>query len=200
MSVVGFTHSPRHRNIRAVKMAAAGTRIENRLGLASALALAACLAWRPAFAQNDVGGQSGSRQSAPAAPAANVPQSQHKGNPFPGSTTNVPILPSGSTVNAPEGEPQASRAAFPPRDLDPVRSPDDAGPDNGSSQGFSSSLSGVDDLLPTPTQPANGKKDQVIAPLPQENPENDINVGDYYLSMKNWRAALSRFQSAYASR
>jgi hypothetical protein len=192
MSVIGFTHSQRHRNIRTVKMTVACTKI----GIASVLALAACLTWRPVFAQDPAGGQSSSQQSAPAAPAANVPQSQQKGNPFPGSTTKVPILPSGPTVTAPGGVPQASRVAFPPGDLDPVRSPDDAKPDNGSSQGFSSSISGVDDILPTPTQPSNGKKDQEIAPMPQESSENDISVGNYYLSTKNWRAALSRFQSA----
>lgn len=32
--------------------------------------------------------------------------------------------------------------------------------------------------------------------MPQESPENDIHVGDYYMSVQNWRAALSRFQSA----
>ncbi|MGH9590451.1 MAG: tetratricopeptide repeat protein [Terracidiphilus sp.] len=173
-------------------MVAAGT----KFGFAGALALAACLGWRPAFAQNPAGAQSGSQQNPP---AANVPQSQQKGNPFPGSTGNVPVLPSGPTANVPEGapEPQTSRVAFPPRDLDPVRSPDDANPDSGSSQAFSSSLAGVDDLLPAPNQPtANGKKDREIAPIPQESPENDISVGNYYLSMKNWRAALSRFQSA----
>ena len=169
-----------------------------KIGLAGALAVAATLCWRPVFAQGSAGGQSTSQQNAPAAPAANVPQSQQQGNPFPGNTTNVPILPSGPTANVPEDyEPQSSRVAFPPRDQDPVRSPEDAEPDSGSSQGFSSSLTGVDDILPPPTQPAgNGKKDQGIAPIPQETPENDINVGNYYLSMKNWRAALSRFQSA----
>lgn len=174
-------------------MAAAGTKIV----FAGALTLAACLCRQPAFAQDHAGaGQSNSPQTAP---AANFPQSQQQGNPFPGSTGNVPILPSGPTANAPEGgyEPQTSRVAFPPRDLDPVRSPDEANPDSGSSQGFSSSLAGVDDLLPTPAQPAaNGKKDGEVAPIPQETPESDIRVGDYYLSMKNWRAALSRFQSA----
>ena len=108
----------------------------------------------------------------------------------------MPILPSGPTVDEPEGIPQADRTAFPPSDLDPVRSPDEARPDNGTNQGFSSSLSGVDDILPPPTQPAKGKKDQEIAPIPQESSENDISVGNYYLSTKNWRAALSRFQSA----
>lgn len=169
-----------------------------KIGLAGALAIAASLYWRPVFAQDSAGGQSSSQQNAPAAPAANVPKSQQQGNPFPGNTNNVPILPSGPTANVPEGyEPQTSRVAFPPRDQDPVRSPEDAEPDSGNSQGFSSSLTGVDDILPPPTQPTgNGKKDQGIAPIPQETPESDINVGNYYLSMKNWRAALSRFQSA----
>jgi tetratricopeptide (TPR) repeat protein len=167
-----------------------------KIGLAGVLALAACLPWRSAFAQDHAAGQSGSQQGAPAEPAANVPQSQQKGNPFPGSTTNVPILPSGPTVAEPEGVPQANRVAFPPSDLDPVRSPEEARPDKGTNQGFSSSLSGVDDILPTPTQPTKGKKDEEIAPLPKETPENDISVGNYYLSTKNWRAALSRFQSA----
>lgn len=176
------------------------TAVGPKIGLAGVLALAVCLPSWPVFAQNSSGGQSGSEnrsgQSAPAAPAANVPQSQQKGNPFPGSTNDVPILPSGPTVTVPEAAPQASQETFPPSDLDPVRSPDQARPDNGSSQGFSSSLSGVDDILPPPTQPTNGKKDQEIAPIPQETPENDISVGNYYLSAKNWRAALSRFQSA----
>ena len=192
MSVVGYTHSRRHRNIKTAKMAWAGT----RFGIAGALALTACLAWLPVRAQDNAAGQSGSQRNAP---APNVPESQQNGNPFPGSGGNVPILPSGPTANVPEGEyePQTSRVAFPPRDLDPVRSPDDTDPDSGSSQGFSSSLAGVDDLLPTPTQPAsNGKKDRGVAPIPRETPETDIDVGNYYLSMKNWRAALSRFQSA----
>lgn len=169
-----------------------------KIGLVGALAMTACICWRPVFAQDSAGGQSSSQQNAPAPPAANVPQSQQQGNPFPGNTNNVPILPSGPTANVPEGyERQTSRVAFPPRDQDPVRSPEDAEPDSGSSQGFSSSLSGVDDILPPPTQPTgNGKNDRQIAPIPQESPENDINVGNYYLSMKNWRAALSRFQSA----
>lgn len=173
-------------------MVAAGSKI----GLAGALALAACLCLPPATAQDHAGAGQGNPSEN--APVAKVPQSQQKGNPFPGSTGNVPILPSGPTANAPEDyEPQTSRVAFPSRDMDPVRSPDEANADSGSSQGFSSSLAGVDDLLPTPTQPAaNGKKDQEVAPIPQESPENDISVGDYYLSMKNWRAALSRFQSA----
>ena len=198
MSVVGFTHSPRHRNIRTAKMAA----IQTKIGLTAALALAVCSACTPARAQSGStpsSKQNQPQQNAPGAPTTNAPQSQEKGNPFPGDTTNVPVLPSGPTANVPEGnyEPESGHVAFPAHDHDPVRSPDNAVPDSGEREGFSSSLSGVDDVLPPPDQPsANGKKDQGIASMPQESPEKDVDVGNYYLGLKNWRAALSRFQSA----
>jgi tetratricopeptide (TPR) repeat protein len=199
MSVVGFTRSRRHRNIRTVKMPAKMIKI----GWTGVLVVAACVVWPPAWAQTgDTSSSShnNAQQDAPAAPAANVGGTQQKGNPFPGNTTNVPILPSGPTANQPEGnyEPEAGRVAFPAQDDDPVRSPDSAEPDSGEREGFSSSLSGVDDLLPQPNEPApKGKKgDQEIAPMPRETPEQDVDVGNYYLGLKNWRAALSRFQSA----
>lgn len=195
-SVVGFTHSRRHRNIRTVKMSAKGI----KFGWTAALMLAACVVWAPASAQTGDASSSSQSNAQQNAPAANAPQTQQKGNPFPGNTTNVPILPSGPTANVPEGNyvPEAGHVAFPARDHDPVRSPDSAEPDSGETQGFSSSLSGVDDLLPPPNEPTSkGKKgDQQIAPMPQETPEQDVDVGNYYLGLKNWRAALSRFQSA----
>lgn len=184
--------------------------MQMKIGFMAALLLGACLGcapdWAQSAAQSGTGGdnssssQSKSQQNAPAAPAANTPQSQEKGNPFPGNTNNVPILPSGPTPNVPEGnyEPEASHVAFPARDRDPVRSPESAEPDSEERQGFSSSVSGVDDILPPPNEPApkSKKGDQEIAPMPQESPEKDVDVGNYYLGMKNWRAALSRFQSA----
>ena len=175
---------------------------QTKIGWMAAFALAACVVCATALGQSGAAPSSNQgkpQQNAPAAPAANVPQSQEKGNPFPGNTTNVPILPSGPTANVPEGnyEPETGRVAFPERDRDPVRSPDNAMPDSGEREAFSSSLSGVDDVLPPPDQPsANGKKDQGIASMPQESPEKDVDVGNYYLGLKNWRAALSRFQSA----
>lgn len=168
-----------------------------RMGITGAVALGACLCCAALLAQSAAGGNQG--ESPRNAPAANVPQSQSRGNPFPGDTNNVPVLPSGPTANVPEGEyqPYTGRVAFPPQDQDPVRSPDEARPESGSSQGFSSSDTGVDNILPPPGEPTGkGKKDQEIAPMPQESPENDVSVGNYYLSLKNWRAALSRFQSA----
>lgn len=174
--------------------------VRAKIGIAGAVALAACLSGGAALAQTSAADSPGkAQQNAPSAPAAKVPQSQTQGNPFPGNTDNVPILPSGPTANVPEGtyEPWTGRVAFPSQDQDPVRSPDEARPDSGSGQGFSSSVSGVDDILPPPSEPTRkGKNDNEIAPMPQETPKNDISVGDYYLSLKNWRAALSRFQSA----
>ncbi len=176
---------------------------EVKIGFAAALAAAMFVACPLIGAQSGTPGASSSSQSntqpKDSAPAANAPQAQEKGNPFPGTTANVPILPSGPTANVPEPTyaPESGHVAFPAQDQDPVRSPDSSRPDSGETQGFSSSLTGVDDILPPPGQPAgNGKNDQEIAPMPQESPENDIHVGDYYMSVQNWRAALSRFQSA----
>jgi Tetratricopeptide repeat len=152
------------------------------------------------LAQTPAGSSSSQTPSTPAAPKAPAPEPQTKGNPFPGNTTNVPILPSGPTANVPEGSYGAGDAAatLPPDDQDPVRSPDSTAPDAGQQQGFSSSQTGLDDLVPQPdtTPQGKGKDDQQIAPLPVETPANDISVGDYYLDNKNWRGALSRFQSA----
>ena len=40
------------------------------------------------------------------------------------------------------------------------------------------------------------KKGGVIGEEPKETAKEDISVGKYYLDQKNWKAALSRFQSA----
>jgi tetratricopeptide (TPR) repeat protein len=150
--------------------------------------------------QSGTGSSSSSNQNqAQQNQPAPAPQAQSKGNPFPGSTSNVPILPSTPQGNVPENAmpPQTTRSAFPPNDQDPVLSPDENTAESGEVQGFSSSDSGVDDVLPPPGPTAgSGKDDQGLAAMPRESPANDISVGDYYMSVKNWRAALSRFQSA----
>ena len=168
-------------------------------GFAAAAILAAALVGAPPLmAQNSAPSQSQTK-TAPAASKPAASDSQSNGNPFPGSTANVPILPSGPTANLPEGTyaPADAGGLLPPDDADPVRSPDSTAPDDGQAQGFSSSQTGLDDLLPPPDtgQPGKGK-DQQIAALPVETPANDISVGDYYIDNKNWRGALSRFQSA----
>lgn len=173
----------------------------SKFGIVTALAVMLSMTCPAIRAQTGANGGSGSNpdNSRQNQPAPSAPESQSKGNPFPGSNSNVPILPSGPTENAPESSrpPENNVAAFPPQDQDPVRSPDQVQADGGETQGFSSSQAGVDDILPPPDEPSgNGRSDRGITAMPQESPANDINVGEYYLSVKNWRAALSRFQSA----
>ena len=168
------------------------------LVMAASLVVAQALAQTQASSTSSSSSQDSSAQKQPAvAPSPSAPGSQTEGNPFPGDTTSVPILPSGPTANIPQGgyEPDSSRAALPQSDSDPVLSPDATAPGSGESQGFSSSLTGLDSILPPPDD-SSGKKGGKIAALPVETPQNDISVGNYYLSVKNWRAALSRFQSA----
>jgi tetratricopeptide (TPR) repeat protein len=90
---------------------------------------------------------------------------------------------------------------MPSDDIDPVRSPEDAAQAaEDQEQGSSSSLAGMGNLLPSPdddTQP--GKQNRKGAPnVPQhhETAAEDEQVGSYYLDTKNWKAALSRFESA----
>jgi tetratricopeptide (TPR) repeat protein len=63
----------------------------------------------------------------------------------------------------------------------------------------SSSLSGLERLLPRPedeNEPSKKRKLIVKEPVHQEASSKDIEVGSYYLDRKNWKAALSRFESA----
>jgi tetratricopeptide (TPR) repeat protein len=129
-------------------------------------------------------------------------------NPFPEDTSNVPVMPSKGTPALPEGTYNGDdaagggRMALPGDDLDPVRSPDDAAPAAGSTQELhsSSSSAGMDKILAgtdDDNQP-QGKHKKLAAPEPEhkETSSEDINVGKYYLDTKNWKAALSRFESA----
>ncbi len=83
-------------------------------------------------------------------------------------------------------------------DSDPVHSPDDPPPGaSDSDSGFSSSLTGANDVnIPDETRPSKrGKKgDEPL--VHQETAKEDEDVGSLELSRKNWRAALSRYQSA----
>jgi hypothetical protein len=124
-------------------------------------------------------------------------------NPFPEDTSTVPLMPSKTTPILPEGTFRGEESApvpLPGGDLDPVRSPDDPAPVATSEQGedASSSLKGMEKLLPRPEddQPDKKKKLFVKEPTHQEASSKDIEVGDYYLQTKNWKAALSRFESA----
>jgi hypothetical protein len=148
--------------------------------------------------------------SAQAPPAPSQPSANQKpatpskppaqSNPFPEDTNNVPVLPSGEAPAQPGAPPDAaSSSGLSKGDVDPVRSPDDPVSDSaGDAEGFSSSSSGLDKLVP-PAEPdaPTGKRGRRNAPTEhQESAADDEKVGEYYLSNKNWRAALSRYESA----
>jgi hypothetical protein len=190
-----------------------------------ALMLAGCLTAAPCLmaqapAAGDTKGQSKPatesqkpqpNSSQPAAPA------QSNTNPFPEDTSTVPVMPSKIPPPLPPGTyrgeeremergPDSSPVPMHGEDVDPVRSPDDPAPeatsgsDADSSINSSSSLTGLGSLLPRPgedDQPGKKKKLLVLKePTHQEASSKDIEVGDYYLDRKNWKAALSRFESA----
>lgn len=171
-----------------------------RPGFHVALFLAGCLAaGAPALTAQNSGKkqqkQPNSTQQAPPAPPA-----QPNGNPFPEDENSVPVMP---TRNAPDFSSDIGglgRAAAPPRDSDPVTSPDDVAPGGSqSTSGFSSSQAGMDNLTaPPPPEPGrkHRKDDDSDFAMPRETPKEDMNVGNYYLDNGNWRGALSRFQSA----
>jgi tetratricopeptide (TPR) repeat protein len=130
------------------------------------------------------------------------PKGTQPGNPFPEDTNTVPVLPSANSAGTPEPPPDAadygSRIPLPGADSDPVRSPDDPASVNGDS-GSSSSAEGIDNLLkPPPDTDSTGKHRKLSVPeeTHQESAKEDESVGSYYLDQKNWKAALSRFESA----
>ena len=162
---------------------------------------ALCLMAMPSRAQN-VPANAPQQPTTPAKPA--------DANAFPEDTTNVPVMPSAGTPVLPPGtyggeDNPSDRLHFaaPGDGADPVRSPDDPAPetDAAPSGDSSSSLSGLDKLLPAPgddDQPQGKKhrKPEVQVPEHKETSSEDIQVGEYYLQTKNWKAALSRFESA----
>jgi hypothetical protein len=134
---------------------------------------------------------------------------QSSNNPFPEDTSTVPVMPSKIPPPLPQGtyhpeerEAESSPVPLPGDDVDPVRSPDDPAPAaaSGPDANSSSSLAGLERLLPRPeddNQPSKKRKLLVIKePAHQEAASKDIEVGSYYLDRKNWKAALSRFESA----
>lgn len=164
------------------------------------LALTCCLAAIPSHAQT-------APAQNPPADATQKPATPAKpadANPFPEDTSKVPVMPSRDTSAMPDTSDDGSssvRVPLPSEDLDPIRSPDDAAPDSGSasSSDSSDSQSGMDKLIPDPDDaPRKGKhgKSDVEEPEHHETPAEDIEVGKYYLESKNWKAALSRFESA----
>lgn len=180
-------------------------------GIGTALVLAGCLFVPGAHGQQGNSGAASS-QGKQAAQAAQQPKPAQTpapdANPFPTDTTNVPVMPSHEDPepNVPQNFPTSTadqiedlHYAAPP-DTDPVASPDQvsAGGDFGG-QVSSSNSGSLDSILP-PAGDEPGKKnkkggDELDGP-PKETAAQDISVGKYYLDNKNWRAALSRFESA----
>ena len=140
------------------------------------------------------------------APQQPKPPANSGSNPFPEDTSNVPLMPNSAAglANATaNGDVPPTVVDMPSTDLDPVRSPDDAAVVEavGPSSGFSSSRSGLDSLLPDPNAPDPKEKSRKRNGRPEPPPHvetaaEDITVAKYYLDNKNWRAALSRYQSA----
>lgn len=186
-----------------------------------ALALTACLMAGPrllaqAPAAGDPRGQSkpAGENKKPAQSSSPQPGAASKSstNPFPEDTSTVPVMPSKIPPPLPQGtyrpeerETVSSPVPLRSEDIDPVRSPDDPAPssfsgtDADSSADSSSSLTGLTSLLPKPgDDQTSGKKRKLTVkePTHQEAASKDIEVGSYYLDRKNWKAALSRYESA----
>ena len=144
------------------------------------------------------------QQAPPANPPANGQKpAQPAGNPFPEDTNTVPVMP--DAHSAPEARTDAIapesgdfRVAVPAADTDPARSPDEPQPDSidtAHTGESSSSFKDLEKLLPNPDEEVNPKQ-KMKEPSHQEAASTDIDVGKYYIERKDWKAALSRFQSA----
>ena len=123
-------------------------------------------------------------------------------------------MPSKGTPALPEGTYGGDHATagvgLPNDDADPVKSPDDPVAEApAENQGFSSSnIPGLDKILDRASDKADDAdqqakkkrrgwaKDEEPPPEHKETPSEDIDVGKYYIERKNWKAALSRFESA----
>jgi len=166
-----------------------------------ALVVACCLGTGPRLSAQAQ--EAGSSQNQPAAeaqkPAANEQKpgsTKSESNPFPEDTTSVPVLPTSSSpaAAAPDMNSDSSKARLPEKDMDPVRSPDDpaGSAPSGNDDSSSSSLQGLDQLLPAPGADIPEKQ----VPTHQVGAKEDLSVGSFYLDQKNWKGALSRFESA----
>ena len=124
-------------------------------------------------------------------------------NPFPEDTNSVPVVPlSEGTAPAPaapateRGE-SAGTTSLLHDDTDPAHSPDDPQPGASGSDGFSSSLNGSNDVnIPDEPRPGKHGKNGDEPLVHQVTAKEDEDVAAFELGRKNWRAALSRYQSA----
>ena len=161
---------------------------------------------QPATSSQDQPAAGGQNPAANSALAQQPPRTttQTNSNPFPADTTSVPIIPTHETSDLPPsagGDAGNLGLPMPPDDADPMRSPEDAAAAALSSDSSSSSsLSGLRDLAPPDDDTSrHGKhkgKDEQVVPEHHETAAEDESVGSYYLENKDWKGALSRFQSA----
>ncbi|HET6169767.1 MAG TPA: tetratricopeptide repeat protein, partial [Terracidiphilus sp.] len=133
----------------------------------------------------------------PAQKTAPKPAAGSSSNPFPDDTNSVPVVPTSNAPAAPTPDADYGNVPLPSDASDPVRSPDDTAVEapRGADSGSSSSSAGLDDLLKPPPDTRKEKGEKAEA-APKEGPKVDENVGSYYLESKNWKGALSRFESA----
>lgn len=168
-----------------------------------ALVMACCWLASPQLqAQTPAKSDSSQNKPAPNAPKppANAPSSGSQSNPFPEDTNAVPVIPTANSQGAPVPASDAgdySNILLPSDANDPVRSPDDPAPSPASNadSGSSDSSADLDRLLEPPPDTRKEKGDKADA-APKEGPKEDENVGTYYLQSKDWKGALSRFESA----
>lgn len=159
-------------------------------GIGIALVLAGCALYLPAQAQQKQDVQQ-----------AQQPK-QQDANPFPTDTTNVPVMPSRENPapampSSGSGDTESTNYPLPSRDADPVASPDAAeGGTDSNGQISSSNVTSLDSILPQPGEADSKKGKDQIEDMPRETAKQDKSVGNYYLDNKNWKAALSRYQSA----
>jgi len=140
----------------------------------------------------------------PASPSQQQPAQKPPvaSNPFPEDTNSVPVVPTSGEPAPPQPVPVTGESSGTTSllhdDTDPVHSPDDPPPGaSDSGDGFSSSLTGAADVnIPDETRPGKHAKKGDEPPIHQETAKEDEDVGSLELSRKNWKAALSRYQSA----
>jgi tetratricopeptide (TPR) repeat protein len=168
--------------------------------MAILMLMAACCVATPRVRAQSPDKDSAAGQSKP----AQATQKPASSNPFPEDSSTVPVLPTslapGQADVAHDGAADQPPIPMAGEDTDPVRSPDDPAQaaTSGQDEGSSSSLSGLEKLLPRPEDDQQDKKHRPNAkqPTQQEAASKDIEIGNYYLDRKNWKAALSRFESA----
>ncbi|MDR3741295.1 MAG: tetratricopeptide repeat protein [Terracidiphilus sp.] len=136
-------------------------------------------------------------------PAAQ-PKPAQDANPFP-DDASAPVIPTNlDAMPAANDAIDYGKVALADADKDPIPSPDDVRDAAPASEGSSSSSAGIDQVLQPPPEPEkkkgrHGRNDDdegTIAAPHQETAAEDETVGAYYLQTKNWKGALSRFESA----